>query len=290
MYPEGTEFLPDFFKSLSTQTDTKFDLWIGLDRIRKREIAKFFSDDFPITCIERETNESNITLRQRAIEQMIEHYNSIVFVDSDDILAPSRVSVSRSSMKHYDVYGCAMKIIDESGTDMNISFKMPPQIDISSLIPQFNIFGLSNTTYSSSVLCNCLPFPKDCVLLDWFLATRAWLQGARMCFDPKERMLYRQWSLNTARVIPPFTPEIIILSTERVLYHYHCILNNIPEIPDSKRVLFETAQNNVESFYNSIKQSPKKFQEYVRKLNQLPSNHIWWVCVAHPDLEEIWKN
>lgn len=288
-YPEGKEFLPDFFNSLSYQTDMKFDLWVGLDRIHEREISKFFSDDYPVIYIERKKTESNIMLRQRAIEKMVERYQSIVFVDSDDILAPSRVSASRSSMKHYDVYGCAMKIIDEKGADMNISFKMPPRIDISSLIPQFNIFGLSNTTYSCSVLKKCLPFPSDCVLLDWFLATRAWLQGARMCFDPEERMLYRQWSLNTARVVPPFTPEIILLSTERVLYHYHCILNNIPEILETKRILFENAINNVKLFHDSIVKSPKVLEEYLMRLNQQPSNHIWWVCVAHPELEEIWK-
>jgi hypothetical protein len=111
-----------------------------------------------------------------------------------------------------------------------------------------------------------------------------------MCFDPKELMLYRQYPLNTARVVPPFTPQQILLSTERVLHHYHCVLNEIPELPDSKRILFENAQINVKSFYYSITQSPKIFQKYLWRLNQLPPNHIWWVCVAHPELEEIWKN
>jgi hypothetical protein len=290
VYPEGVEFLPDFFHSLAAQTDTQFDLWVGLDRIHETEVSKFFSGEYPVVCIERKPEESNIALRQRAVEQIIEQYQGILFVDSDDILAPTRVSVSRSLLDHYDVCGCAMKIIGEDGSDLHISFGIPPTTDISSLIHQFNIFGLSNTSYSTGILRTCLPFPDDCVLLDWFLATRAWLQGARMYFDPTELMLYRQWSLNTARVVPPFTPAQILLSTERVLHHYHCVLHDIPELSDSKRVLFEDAQSAVTIFYESIKKSPALFQEYLRRLNQLPPNHIWWVCVAHPELEDLWKN
>ena len=290
VYPNGLTFLYDFFDSLASQTDNNFDLWIGLDRIKEEDLTAYELDRFRVTFVERIENESNISLRRRMIEQIIENYQSVIFVDSDDILAPTRVSVSRSLLKHYDLYGCAMKIIDEDGADMNISFGMPPGTDFSSLIPQFNIFGLSNTSYTTSMLRKCLPFPDDCTLLDWFLSTRAWLQGARIYFDPSELMLYRQWSLNTARVVPPFTQEQILISTERVLHHYHGILNNIPELSDSERIIFENKQANIKLFFCTIKQSPKIFEEYLRRLNHLPSNHIWWVCVAHPELEEIWKN
>jgi hypothetical protein len=172
VYPEGKQFLPDFFTSLSDQTDTKFDLFIGLDRIHEAEVDKFLSDDYPVTFIERKNNESNISLRQRAVERIIEQYNGVIFVDSDDILITTRVSAGRSSLDHYDMYGCAMKIIDERGADLGISFHMPSDSHIASLLPRFNIFGMSNTCYSSEILKMCMPFPIDCVLLDWFVATR----------------------------------------------------------------------------------------------------------------------
>jgi hypothetical protein len=183
-----------------------------------------------------------------------------------------------------------MKIIDERGADLGISFHMPSDSNIASLLPRFNIFGMSNTCYSSEILKTCLPFPIDCVLLDWFVATRAWAHEAHMYFDPVQRMSYRQHLSNTARVIPPFTQERIIKSTNLVLKHYTLVLNNIPELPDSKRILVETAQKYVESFNNSITQSPVIIQDYIRRLNKLPPNHIWWSCVAHPGLEAVWKN
>jgi hypothetical protein len=289
VYPNGLSFLHDFFDSLALQTDTDFDLWIGLDRIDIEDLKDYRLDRFRVTFVKRTDDESNISLRRRMLERIIDQYQAVIFVDSDDILAPARVSVSRARLKDYDVYGCAMKIINEDGADMHISFGIPPGTDIPALMPKFNIFGLSNTSYSTAMLRKCLPFPDDCVLLDWFLATRSWFNGARMYFDPEELMRYRQWSLNTARVVPPFTREQVLLSTERVSHHYHCVLNDIPEIPDAKRALFEKLEADIQLFYRSITGSPELFQEYMRVLNQLPPSHIWWVCVAHPGLEDIWR-
>ncbi len=289
-YPEGERYFSDFFHSVFSQTDKKIDLWIGLDRIEERVVSDYLIKKIPVSFLERKNNESTIALRQRAIKEMIEKYPGIIFVDSDDILAPSRVAAARSNLIKYDVYGCAMKIIDENGADLNISFQVPQKSDFLSLLPRFNIFGMSNTAYSSEMIRQCLPFPKDCILLDWFVATRAWARDARMYFDRVQRMSYRQHSSNTARVIPPFTQEQIIKSTDLVLKHYTLVLNNIPELPDSKRILIENAQHSVASFNQIIKESQEILQAYIRELNKLPPNHIWWSCVAHPDLEEIWKN
>lgn len=288
-YPEGEKYLEDFFTSVNNQTDTNFDLWIGLDRFREQDLDQYLPENLQVRYIERKQDESNISLRQRAIEQMIDHYPGIIFVDSDDILIPSRVSTARVSLQHFDVYGCAMKIIDESGNDLGISFQIPENSDIDSILPRFNIFGMSNTCYSSKILKKCMPFPEDCNLLDWFVATSAWGHDARMFFDPSELMKYRQHSLNTARVIPPFTLEQIRKSTILVMQHYRHVLATIPDFPSSKRILIENAQKYVETFNQEIIQSPEMFQEYVRKLNKLLPHHIWWSCVAHPDLEDIWK-
>jgi hypothetical protein len=290
VYPEGKQFLPDFFTSLSTQKDKKFDLWVGLDRTQEAELDEFFSDIYKVIFIERKNTESNSSFRQRAIELMIERYNIIIFVDSDDILSDTRVSSSRSSLEYHDMYGCAMKIIGEQGEDLNLLFDMPPDSRIESILPRFNIFGMSNTCYSSDILKKCLPFPIDCVLLDWFVATRAWALGARIYFDPVQRMSYRQHSLNIARVIAPFTEKQIIESTKLVLAHYNLVLSKIPELHESKRRLIQDSQEYVELFYSSISKSPEKFREYVRRLNNLPINHIWWSCVAYPDLEDLWRN
>lgn len=288
-YPEGEKYLVDFFTSLNNQTDKNFDLWVGLDRFPKDSLQSYLSEELFVTYVKRESGESNISMRQRALEGMIQHYQAIIFVDSDDILVPSRIAAARSAMKYADVYACAMKIIDERGYDLGITFQKPEGSSIDTLIPRFNIFGMSNTCYTSEILKKCQPFPPNSVLLDWFVATRAWGNNATLVFDPSVQMMYRQHSLNTARVIPPFTKTQIKRSTELVLQHYVLVLEKITELPDSKRFLIENAQKYVEIFYHSVIQSPDMFEKYIRRLNDLPEHHIWWSCVAHPDLEDIWR-
>jgi hypothetical protein len=290
LYPEGERFFDDFFRSLSCQTDRAFDLWIGLDRFPESKIEYYCSDDLSITSISRLNNETNVQLRQRALEEMIDEYRGIAFVDSDDILATSRVSEARAALDYCDVYGCSMRIVDVNGVDLSLSFNKPQNISIDSILPRFNIFGMSNTCYSSEILGKCMPFPVDCILLDWFVATRAWIHDAKMAFDPVQRMCYRQYAANTARVVPPFTEEQIVRSAELVKQHYSFILHDIPELAGSKKGIIQIASDNFEEFWSAITGSPPTLTEYVEQLNALPADHIWWSCIAHPDLESLWKS
>jgi len=290
VYPEGEKYLPDFFTSIDRQDDKEFDLVIGLDRLKTNDVEEYIPKGISIRYIERNPTESNILMRQRAIKMMVKKYTYILFVDSDDILLPTRVSAARHFLELCDVYGCAMRIIDEQGKDLNILFHPPCKSSISTVLPRFNIFGMSNTAYSSKILEKCLPFPEECVLLDWFVATKAWMNDASFIFDSTERMKYRQHSQNTARVLPPFTPEQIIKATHLVLQHYDLILKYMSPPSNKKYIQIKNAQQYICAFDKAINNSPEKFQEYIRKLNKLPPNHIWWSCVAHPELEEIWKN
>ena len=87
---------------------------------------------------------------------------------------------------------------------MGMTFGLPPRAEPEMCFPRNNVFGLSNSAFRSDLLRRCLPIPADAVLVDWFLATRAWLMGARMAFDPEVEMDYRQYGGNMARVGPPF--------------------------------------------------------------------------------------
>jgi hypothetical protein len=103
-------------------------------------------------------------------------------------------------------------------------------------------------------------------------------------------MAYRQYPGNIARVLPPFTAEQVVTATELVLKHYLLVLEvtSISQYP--QYFLLQSAYDNARTFYNAIKDSSDIMKSYVRDLNSLPTDHIWWSCVAHPALEEIWKN
>ena len=114
--------------------------------------------------------------------------------------------------------------------------------------------------------------------------------GAGLHFDHTPRMAYRQYSENTARVLLPFTSDQVLKATRCVLNHYRCVLANERPLPSWCRAPIVAAQRSAERFYSAVAHAPETLERYVDSLNQLTPRYVWWWCVAHPDLEETWKN
>lgn len=290
VYPEGARYLSDWFQSILAQTDSNFDLWIGCDRISVSDAEKAMGGTLPAIWVLKEQDESVIHLRERMVREIIKNYTMVIFIDSDDILMPTRVEAAKVALQSYDFYGCSMALIDECGMFLNRHFHPPENYHIFDLIVRNNVFGLTNSAYRIEILEKSLPFPDKCILLDWYIAIKSLSNSGRFYYDKRVRMLYRQHSLNTARVLPPFSPEQIHLSTKRVLDHYACVLMYIPELSIKYKEKIIYAQNEVTNFYSFILESEDYLHFYVQKLNELPTDHIWWSCVANPQLEELWKN
>jgi hypothetical protein len=252
-------------------------------------VAERIGGDQNVFWVESKPNESSIILRERAFNRIIRKYPVVVFVDSDDVLEKTRVEAAVTSLKHCDVYGCAMTFIDRNGMRLGSEFRPFERWTVSSNLSRTNIFGLSNTAYRTGIIEKCLPFRPDCTLLDWFIATTAWFYNARFVFDPVPHMLYRQHPNNIARCMPPFSSSQILAATTRVLHHYQCVLqSNLPK-DAVKKDKIEQANNYVTAFHQSIVNSSDLLNIYIERLNALNARHIWWSCVAHPDLEEVWR-
>jgi hypothetical protein len=281
-------YCADWARSLSLQTDTGFDLWIGVDNLSTAEIDEAARQHLNAEFVFAEPGDTPAMIRSRAIEKMVTRYDAVVFVDSDDVLAPTRVEAAKGYLLQYDVAGTAMELIDQHGAPLGITFS-PPTSDYASLLFRWNIFGLSNTAYRTEILGKCLPIPAECVAVDWLLATRASMLGARLGFDPVSRMYYRQHADNSARIISPFTPGQILDSTRIVLQHQRCLIGMNCVFDDNKKELLHNANSYVTRFFQSVSRNPDILIKYVAALNILPLKTLWWTCVAHPDLEDIWN-
>jgi hypothetical protein len=183
-----------------------------------------------------------------------------------------------------------MDIVEENGSFTGLSFHPPALSEIPQMLARANIFGLSNTTYRTDMLRRLPPAPAQCRLMDWFMATAAWAQGASFSFEKTPQMQYRQYGQNTARILPPFTADDICRATALVVEHYKHVLAYIPEIPTATRTALEAEQARVQRFADRIVQSLERIERYVTGINQLPATHIWWDYVAHPSLESQWKD
>jgi hypothetical protein len=288
VYPAARQYLPNWYRSVLLQTDIQFDLFVGLDSIDEESVRSAIgARNGSINFIRGSGTQAQI--RQSAIETLVREYDAVVFVDSDDLLYPTRVESARKTLETSDVSGCALRVIDDAGADLGITFGQTNGEPLGSMLPRYNVFGLSNTAYRSDVLAGCLPLPEGCQLIDWLLASRAWAAGARLKFDPVARMAYRQYSSNVARVLLPFSAEQILQATSRVIGHYRCALESERPINGAFGAALREAWERAATFQQSIG-NPGTLKDYVDSLNRMAPRYVWWWCVAHPALEHLWRN
>jgi hypothetical protein len=125
--------------------------------------------------------------------------------------------------------------------------------------------------------------------VDWFLATRAWLSGAKLIFDHTPRMDYRQHGQNMTQVRPPFTEMQITRDTLRVLHHMAIVKGSVGRDVAMERVqrLVDVAQD-IQVFHDRIVLRPPMLEAYISSLNVLEPAPVWWASVAHPSLRGMW--
>lgn len=289
VYPGAEMYLPDWYRSLRAQSDGDFRLWIGLDGIGPKSVEEIVGTRIEATWVHSQPGDTPTQIRQRALEQIAKTYDVLVLVDSDDILHETRVAAAREAMKSADLIGCALSLVDQQGNELGQALNLPSGTTIEELLPRHNVFGFSNTAYRSELLLQCLPVPVDVSLMDWYLATKAWLMGARISFDPIARMNYRQHETNVARVRFPISSNQVAQDTESVRRHFQFVLSADPggfqtgKLAQVKRVAAE-----VEEFYKIVVTEPSKLLCYVQALNSLNPAPLWWVSVAHPELRSMW--
>lgn len=290
VYPGVEPYLAPWYASVRAQTDAAFDLWISLDGLSPAEVRRAAGAELQACWLPAAPGDSPARLRTAALRELAEDYPAVVLVDADDVMHESRVAAARAGLRRFDVIACALRLIDGTGRDLALVFGGDETADAAARLARCNVFGLSNTAYRGAVLRHALPLPDDCVLVDWLLATRAWLAGAALGFDATPRMSYRQHAANTARVLPPFDAGDVLLATERVLAHYRLVLDDGRAQPVERRRELEAARDRVRRFHAAVSASSERLERYLSALHRLPPRYVWWWAVAHPELEETWSN
>jgi hypothetical protein len=122
------------------------------------------------------------------------------------------------------------------------------------------------------------------------MSTRAWLLGAELSFDYEPRMDYRQHPQNMALVRLPFSPDQVSRATALVRQHFELLLAEPKKdfIPD-RFLELERVARQVEEFSQSVILEPALLAAYVKAYNALAAPQIWWSCVAHPALSDLWR-
>jgi hypothetical protein len=230
------------------------------------------------------------SLRQRALAQVVERHDAVVLVDSDDLLHPSRIETARLMLaRGHEFVGCPLRVVDERGDSLGMTFAPPEGADPAATFPRTNAFGMSNSAVHAGLLGRCLPIPAATVLVDWYLATRAWLFGARFAFGDRVEMDYRQYGANTARVRGPYSAAQVAEDTDRVAAHYRLVrASDLTGARPERLADLEAAAEEVDTFKARVVERDAVLGAYVAALNELGTTMLWWAWVAHPSLRHLW--
>jgi hypothetical protein len=289
VYPGVERYLVDWFRSLRRQTDQDFQLWIGSDTLAFEPIQKMLEGKLDARWVIAPAGATIAEVRQYVLAQVVETSAAVVLVDSDDLLHPTRVAAARTGLEDSELVGCALSLIGQHGKLLGLTFNLPDQLGPDDVFPHNNVYGFSNSAFRSELLKRCLPIPPTAVLVDWFLATRAWLLGAKLAFDRVPRMDYRQHAVNTARVRFPVDSDQVISDTSLVRQHFQLVLAELTsEFKLDRVTAVRRAAAEVEVFHQRIVLHTARLDDYVRALNDLRPAPMWWSSVANPLLKHSW--
>lgn len=289
IYPNAKEYLLEWYRSTLEQTDSDFQLWIGLDAMSVEEVTACLGTEVKATWVLAGCDDTPAQVRQRALERIVDVHDGVILVDSDDILHETRVAAAREDLQRSDLSGCALNLVDRAGKPLNMIMSLPPTSLPDEVFPRHNIFGLSNSAFRTELLRRCLPIPSEVVLVDWFLATRAWLYGARLMFDHVVRMNYRQHDQNMAQVRPPFTEMQIKRDTIRVIRHLQLVRSTLGQGAVAARVhMLDRARCDIQAFHDKVVLRSSILKSYLESLNRLDPTPVWWASVAHASLRGMW--
>ncbi len=287
VYPGVEPFLRDWYRSVEAQQDQDFTLYVGVDSLEIKSTTEAIGRDIKANWLSAPAGASIAEVRQYAFDEIPKVHDAVVLVDADDVMEPSRVGAARRALETAELSACALSLVDREGADLGVEFTLPERSDPESLFPRYNVFGLSNSAYLASTLHRCCPIPSDALLVDWYLSTRAWLQGARLGFDRTPRMRYRQHGQNTARVMAPFRPEQVRRDTERVLEHFDLVLSHgLGGAVEARVSELQSVRDEVERFHKRVLGNDAVLENYTSALNALKPAPLWWVTVAHPQLRQ----
>ena len=288
-YPGVEPFLEAWYQSIQHQTDREVQLWIALDVLDVRAAIDAMGGDPKATWVLAQPGDTPAQVRQRLLERIIKACDGVVLVDSDDILHPNRVAAARAALQHSDLVGCALRLVDADGRDSGFTLSLPANTKPEEVLPRHNVYGLSNTAWRTDLMALCLPIPDTVEIVDWFLATKAWLYGAKLSFDAAIGMDYRQHGGNMAQVRAPFSREQVVRDTERVLHHYRLVRAAPPSGAIAvRRMQIDEVARDVERFRTAVLASENLLSQYLDALDALDPAPLWWSSVAHPSLRHYW--
>ena len=272
IYKQAHPYLQDLLTSVDNQSDKDFDLLIINDNYTKEELeeveTQIQSTVHGINIRIEDISDKKLSIAGTRIEMLKIAknlgYESLVLVDADDTIAPSRIaSYKRAFELDKDKVFFYNKFVTEKGEDV---FKtLPKTVENIKDISQGNFLGLSNTGIRLSRINNEFLDSLNegaAAVFDWYLFSRIILDIGGGAYVDNAATIYRIYDDNTAGTTRDLRKEY-----------------------DVKRTHYE----NLSKRYDYFKYLSTKLSELNKASLTLSNNHqgYWWSDIQMEDSYEI---
>lgn len=274
VYPAVEPFLADFFASLQRQTYPHFTVVVFNDGITRHD---FVYDGLDIDVVD--CSGSPASIRQQGIEYLIaNNYTYVVFGDSDDYFAPERVDNSLTLLQRYDVVVNDVTLVDRNGQLLHADYFSSRighlEVIDRGFVADRNVFGLSNTAARISCMQG-VDCPEELVAADWYLFSRALLNGGKAVFSTEGCTFYRQHGSNIAG-FQQLTPARALAGVRCKFLHYTA-LSRIDNTCSQKASAYT-------DLFRELSADESRLQQYSAYLEKRRiSNPFWWEDIVLPE-------
>ena len=268
-YPTNSDFIHDFFHSLSQQTYQNFTLIICNDGVTN--IQDYINHYNIKSCVVLAPGVSHCDNRKVLFEYAYKKpYEYIILADIDDKFSNNRIETTRKFLKNYDIVVNDLHLFRQSETlhENYISDRIKDRHSIEySDIEHCNFIGLSNAGIGHSALAclRTLNF-ENVTALDWYIFSYLLLMGKTAVFTNQCYTLYRQSEDNTIGLQEPDIEKFRFILKVRC-QHYK-------KMSEIEMLKSNSNDQLVDCSGVEDKLLEKAYIEHLQKSKQ--SNLLWW--------------
>ena len=224
VFPMEIEYLLDFFNSLERQTYQYFDVVVVNDGyVGFEDIINQYPE---INIIELKYSDTRAKNREYGINYVINnHYDILIFGDSDDYFKENRVEISLIKLLEYDIVINDLSLFngDDIFSRHYISNRISNNTEIDlEFIKDKNIFGMSNSAIKLGKLEE-ISFDKELIAIDWYLFSILLIKGDKALFTTETETFYRQHGENIIGM-GSITEEFILKGIDLKLRQYKILV------------------------------------------------------------------
>lgn len=275
IFQKNLKFFKSFLDSLKKQSDRDFKLFLVNDGVNNLETyLQPYDIDIDIYNVYKLTP---FEIRVISLGEIVKKYNRfdyIIFADTDDIMQPERIEVTKSYLKKYPFVCNDLSLMAENGFVFRESIwdaRLHDEFEFNyDFLSDKNIIGFGNSGMNVNLLPAALEKLKGVKHGDDWLFFSSIGVSFKSIFTKKCVTFYRQHENNTiGRKLLSETGLLKIL--EKKINHYS-LLKSL----NVKSYDVDKFKNNNELLLNYLKKSEIETERHTRLINLMSINFFWW--------------